>query len=394
MRKLAALLRGSDRASPRRSPTCAAGFFVRQFAASLAALALLPTYPIAAQAAGVTASDTLPAKPIKGAGGTTELYGYSANTVGNVTTTNDSTLGFTVINLPGLGGQGQDPLPGFGVLGDGTVISVKNNAGVVTPYGPPVAGLRNIPKPELPTNIVSQVGTSDTAFFDGRGIFNFETNTLSAKASGQGMGKAAGGAFDPVPVAPGSYAYNQVINASIQLDNAADTSGVLYFAVDSRQTDPETFYANGEPLNETLWYLSIAATGPLTSLSDLLDPSKLSVTFQITDPALLDVVDPSNVPYTNAEIAAAVRDAFTVAGDTATLTDFDLFPVDPTLDPQCDAAGQPLCGSATYNVDSNIEYGVGVNAALTTTVPEPTTAGLLATALTSLVFLRRRWRVT
>ncbi len=368
--------------------------FVRQFAASLAALALLPTYPIAAQAAGVTASDTLPAKPIKGAGGTTELYGYSANTVGNVTTTNDSTLGFTVINLPGLGGQGQDPLPGFGVLGDGTVISVKNNAGVVTPYGPPVAGLRNIPKPELPTNIVSQVGTSDTAFFDGRGIFNFETNTLSAKASGQGMGKAAGGAFDPVPVAPGSYAYNQVINASIQLDNAADTSGVLYFAVDSRQTDPETFYANGEPLNETLWYLSIAATGPLTSLSDLLDPSKLSVTFQITDPALLDVVDPSNVPYTNAEIAAAVRDAFTVAGDTATLTDFDLFPVDPTLDPQCDAAGQPLCGSATYNVDSNIEYGVGVNAALTTTVPEPTTAGLLATALTSLVFLRRRWRVT
>ena len=360
----------------------------------MAALALLPTYPIAAQAAGVTASDTLPAKPIKGAGGTTELYGYSANTVGNVTTTNDSTLGFTVINLPGLGGQGQDPLPGFGVLGDGTVISVKNNAGVVTPYGPPVAGLRNIPKPELPTNIVSQVGTSDTAFFDGRGIFNFETNTLSAKASGQGMGKAAGGAFDPVPVAPGSYAYNQVINASIQLDNAADTSGVLYFAVDSRQTDPETFYANGEPLNETLWYLSIAATGPLTSLSDLLDPSKLSVTFQITDPALLDVVDPSNVPYTNAEIAAAVRDAFTVAGDTATLTDFDLFPVDPTLDPQCDAAGQPLCGSATYNVDSNIEYGVGVNAALTTTVPEPTTAGLLATALTSLVFLRRRWRVT
>ena len=227
MRKLAALLRGSDRASPRRSPTCAAGFFVRQFAASLAALALLPTYPIAAQAAGVTASDTLPAKPIKGAGGTTELYGYSANTVGNVTTTNDSTLGFTVINLPGLGGQGQDPLPGFGVLGDGTVISVKNNAGVVTPYGPPVAGLRNIPKPSFPQTLLVRWAPQIPPFSIAGGVVHFETNTLSAKASGQGMGKAAGGAFDPVPVAPGSYAYNQVINASIQLDNAADTSGVL-----------------------------------------------------------------------------------------------------------------------------------------------------------------------
>ncbi len=246
---------------------------------------------------------------MKGAGGTTELFGFSENTDNKgVTTKNASTLGFTVVTLPG-GGQGNGPLPGFGVLGDGTFINAPNKAGVATPYGPPVAGLRGIAKPVVPTDIVSQVGASDTAFFDGRGIFFFTKNMIQAKASGSGNGRAAGAAFDPVPVANGSYAYQQVINASIQLDNPTDMGGLLYFAVDSQTSpDPSVFYAKGQPLDQTLWYLSIAETGPLTSRSDLLDPSKFSVTFQINDPALLHAVDSSNIPYTDANItSAAVR---------------------------------------------------------------------------------------
>jgi len=70
---------------------------------------------------------------------------------------------------------------------------------------------------------------------------------------GAGTGRATGAAFDPVMLRPGVYPYQEIIDASLQLDTPLDTGGVLFFAVDSRLTDPATFYADGEPLENTLW---------------------------------------------------------------------------------------------------------------------------------------------
>ena len=76
---------------------------------------------------------------------------------------------------------------------------------------------------------------------------------------GAGTGRATGAAFDPVMLRPGVYPHQEIIDASLQLDTPLDTGGVLFFAVDSRLTDPATFsdpatfYADREPLENTLW---------------------------------------------------------------------------------------------------------------------------------------------
>ena len=55
---------------------------------------------------------------------------------------------------------------------------------------------------------------------------------------GAGTGRATGAAFDPVMLRPGVYPYQEIIDASLQLDTPLDTGGVLFFAVNSRLTDP------------------------------------------------------------------------------------------------------------------------------------------------------------
>ena len=328
--------------------------------------------PSAARSASVS-GDIATTGNGKGAGGTTELFAYSEETVGRVITKNALVLGLESFKRAN-GTQVAAPIPGFGVLADGTCIVVGVGLGGcrVGPnnaiYGPPVAGVRGLAKPVAP--FTTQSGSSTTGVFMGLGFFDRPTNTISAFGTGgNGIGKAAGAAFDPVSVSPGTYAYQEVIDASLQLDNVLDTGGVTFFAVDSRLTDPDTFYALGEPLNTTLWYLTVAENGALTSLSDLLDPTKFDVTFKINDRTLLNPVDSSGTPYTDAMIASSVRNAFSLVGNTATLPPFMLFP--------SAAPGSALPGTTNYLVSGPIQYGEGLNAGLTT-VSEPSGLALLA----------------
>lgn len=326
--------------------------------------------------------------------GTTELFVYSEETVKGVTTTNARVAGST-FSQNGNGPVTTTPIAGFGVLKDGTCIRVgANPVGVagcpVAPnvYGPDVAGVRGLAKPGAEPPTVRQSASSVTGAFLGMARYQNSTGRITAVGTGQGIGRAAGAAFDPVPLySPGLYDYQEVIDASLTLDTPLDVGGLLYFAVDSRMTDPLAFYAAGQPLDATLWYLSISANGILSSLSDLQDPARFSVSFRINDRSLLDPrMSDGMTPYTDGDIAAAVLRSFTLNRNTASLSGYTLF---PSLTP---SLGTALPGTTVYRVGTNadgtpVQYGDGVNAGVTSflEIPEPPAWALAVAALLWLV---------
>ena len=202
-------------------------------------------------------------------------------------------------------------------------------------------------------------------------------------------GKAAGAAYDPYLVSPGSYPVNPIVNARLQLNGPMDFGGVTFFATDDRTFDPDTFYESGQPFELALWSLSVLANGNFVSSSDLLDPSKLEIDFTLKDPALLSIRDSGGGAYSDSMIENAVRKAFTLDGDTVALSNFSVFPVDVSGDALCGTPGHPLCGSATYHVDSLINYGEGVNVGISQ-VPEPPALALLAAAICACFFSTQR----
>jgi hypothetical protein len=152
-------------------------------------------------------------------------------------------------------------------------------------------------------------------------------------------------AVDPFTLPPGVYQdYAPVISVQLQIDTPADVVGGSFFANDSRFSDP-------------LWSLGISAQGVLNSNADL------QVQF-VSNPIL---------GLNDALIASQVRSALTVSSGTASLSSYQLF-------------------DTTYTVDQSITYSGGASAGVST-VPEPPTLVLVATALPVLLGLRvkRLW---
>jgi len=199
--------------------------------------------------------------------------------------------------------------------------------------------------------------------------------------------RAAGAAFDPFTLSPTVYStYQYGLDASLQVAAAGDFAGITYFAVDN-------FYGVTEPFSDALWSLSIVDNGPLTSLSDLLDPSKLAINFQINQAAIsmgiLTVTDSMGHAYTaaglDAAIDGAVRADFTLVGGSATLASYDLFPEMPTMAEPT----PPLVGSTVYTVTGSVRYGDAVNAGVAT-IPEPSTWAMMLLGFTGLGFVGYR----
>jgi hypothetical protein len=285
------------------------------------------------------------------------------------------------------------PIPAPPPAPAGSVTAIRVDA---KPLFSPAVGARGQTKPVAP--VVTQSVESLTS--GALGVGQYQSRTGMVVASGVTPfenQRAAGAAFDPFTVSgPATFpSYQYAVDASLQVAGTGDSAGVTYFAVDSRLTDPvgatsvDNFYGVTEPIEQALWSLSIVDNGPLMSLSDLADPSKLVINFQVNPAAIsmgiLTVKNSMGTAYTagglDAAIDAAVRADFTLVDGAATLTAFDLFPSMPTLDDPT----PPLLGSTVYTVGASVRYGDAVNVGVLT-VPEPSTWGMMVLGFAGLGF--------
>jgi hypothetical protein len=208
-------------------------------------------------------------------------------------------------------------------------------------YNPPV-GTEGVAKPPLNVTFLDQVSSKSGNFFGGANLDIFApggipdnvtmraTGTKILGAPANAAGSAAGKAVDPVIIDPGTYTYHPTI-PSILLETETDTdfAGVSFFATDSRFAGP-------------LWQLDVLVAGTLESADDL------TISFSAQSILGLDAQT----------IVDNVRNTFSVAPGSATLTNFDVF-------------------NATYEVDQTITFSEGLSAGVET-VPEPATVGMLA----------------
>jgi hypothetical protein len=247
---------------------------------------------------------------------------------------------------------------------------------------------------------VSRVFTPSTFLLQAEGAASYskETNKIAAQGRAGGPAQnAAGAAFDPFTLTgPLTFPdYQYVVDASLQVSDPGDWAGVTYFAVDSRLTTPATadavddFYGVTEPLDQALWSLTIVDNGPLTSLSDLMDPTKFVINFVVNPAAIrmgiLRVTDAMGNVYTasglDAAIDGSVRADFGLVGGAATISSFDLFPEMPSSSNPT----PPLEGSTTYSVAGTVRYGDAVDVGVAA-VPELSTWAMIAAGFGALGF--------
>jgi len=258
----------------------------------------------------------------------------------------------------------------------------------------PVVGIQDVPKvkaPNVKESVTSRSGdlgvppappgpiVQGTASYDavGRLISARAFTTAQPKDRRVVTGRGAAAALDPFEVDSSVANYQPTIDASLQLAGPGATGGLVFFALDSRFTDPSTFYERGEPFDQALWWFAVSANDMLTSTGNL------TVGFYINPAALTDDVLflDTNGDGTNdlkaSSLAGRVLGSFVVEDGQASLTSFAVFPA-----------------GTQYNVDRVITYGDGVNAGLAMTVPEPSTLMLLSVAAvaSSLICCRRSVR--
>lgn len=217
-------------------------------------------------------------------------------------------------------------------------------------YGP-AAEVRNRPKMNGLATDVDEKLVSFSGVFHGEALVNagdaLKAGYVRAKAErigpdkAQASGSAAAAAFDPFPIAPGDYLYNQVINASLGLE-PDESGGLTFFAVDSRLTDPEAFYGEEEPFTEVLWELSLYAPGPISDLA------QVDVHFY-TNPVARSL-GYFDLAVSDSAMESAVRLALSLTDGVASLTNYTLFPSDTFL--------------SVLPENGTIQFGMGTHAHL------------------------------
>jgi hypothetical protein len=213
----------------------------------------------------------------------------------------------------------------------------------------PLVGVASAPKPSTGEQTVTSTsgGTLGAVTYVAPGeAVPKERLTAQAQLTDGAMGSAAAEGNDPIPVLPGLYNYDYVINNMSMDLTGADFAGGLLFATDSRFQDP-------------LWSLTTVLR-PKTGngvchgrivVSDLAGEECLDVFF-VSNPIL---------GLQGAFIEADVRNAFTISDGIATLNSFDLF-------------------DTIYLVDQPIMFSEGNDASLmgVGAIPEPSTIALLS----------------
>jgi hypothetical protein len=242
----------------------------------------------------VSADAAAKGAPATGATGTTDVFAFSqsGNTKNDIAFYDLLKAGGIIDTRAGCTAAGplQCPSPAPPPAPAGSVTAIRVDA---KPLFSPAVGARGQTKPVAP--VVTQSVESLTSGAFGVGQYQSRTGMVVAKGvTPFNNQRAAGAAFDPFTISgPTTFpSYQYVVDASLEVAGTGDWAGITYFAVDSRLTDPvgatsvDNFYGVTEPVEQALWSLSIVDNGPLISLSDLADPGKLVINFQVNPAAI------------------------------------------------------------------------------------------------------------
>jgi len=279
--------------------------------------------------------------------------------------------------------------PAVGVVAGASISSTHGLFPPVTSVYSPVVGVSGVAKAVLPANQKyggEDVYSSSTAP-QGRayGDAAYKTShtllpdsmsayaTLTATPGNGVTGASAAYANDPETIpTPGTYSYDPVVDGCLELDDPSQTGGISWFAVDSRETNLGSWEANGQPASQTLWELTISASGIPQS------PSDVTVNFYLNpQDASLGIL---GTAYTQSQIQANVLNAVTVSNGVVTLNSMSLF----------DPGAQYFVPSGS-STPVQYDYGdVGDVAGTTTTIPEPSSLVVLSMGVLGL--LRKRCR--
>jgi hypothetical protein len=181
-------------------------------------------------------------------------------------------------------------------------------------------------------------------------------------------GKAAAAAFDPLPLSPGLYGYDPVINASFDIAGA-EFGGLSFSGGDSR-FDPVPLFVDETPL----WQLSIWGLGDAATVSDLEVEFSIDPAAQSAVPGQSALQDAQGAAIDEGAVESAVRAAIAGSGGLFSLANFHLFPL-----------------GTTYYLDQSADYSYGVEALVEAqSVPEPSTLCLAAVSAIVCCGLRMR----
>lgn len=157
-------------------------------------------------------------------------------------------------------------------------------------------------------------------------------------------GDAAGYASDPFGVTSGSYTYDPVLDASITLDNPYVSGGLDCFATDGSvftSDSMDNFDADGAPLADTLWSVSIGGSTPTTSVGSVyvdfeLNPvalKEISFSSAFLSPLGSYSDQASEAALIDHAMDAIIEGELSVSGDEIDLSNAEFFPDGTTYSP-------------------------------------------------------------
>jgi hypothetical protein len=217
------------------------------------------------------------------------------------------------------------------------------------PYGGPIYGLVGIPKPTVAGDS-AQVQSLTGVFFGkatavAPGLNNDPAGYIEAggvnTGNGSQKGDAAAKTVDPVLIYSGiTFSYAPSVDATVELNNPDERGAVDFFATDSNVFTSDSlnnFVADGAPLSDTLWVMSLSASESISSASDIsagfdLNPLALDeITLPVAYLKSLSLHYASLTPnqlavLIDAQIDKEIACSLDVSGGIGTLSDFDPFP--------------------------------------------------------------------
>jgi hypothetical protein len=331
------------------------------------------------------------AAEIPNATGLTNLYAFSTQSRPAVAGDPNANVSVKLVS----NGAVQPPPNTLTLNGVTDYIGIRKKDKTLLKYGPPTIALRAERKNQIVKAGDEETLMSQTGLFFGAASQN-QLNPLlgtriTATASAQvgpAEGSAAAEVYDPFTVSSSiPLAYDPTVRATLALIHTSDFAGVQFYALDSLvfpESDIMNFVELGSPFDQTLWSLSLTASGLLPSAA------AVEVDFELNPLALTELLFPSAylsalpgfTPLLSAvEIAALVNQEFenrigqSLAFNDGTVTlDAHLFPAGMMF--------QPFEGS--------VVFATGAAAVLTT--PEPGCLWLLGIGACMMMGARIRAR--